>query len=336
MNRRVQLAAPACALVVLCGQMLGQDASYHGTSAANVLKLGLGARAAGMGDSYISMAEDASCLSWNPGAASRLRRPSIVFSHLQWFVETSLSYAAVSLPLSFGTLGLDLASFTSGDIEETTLLEQDGTGRVFTASDMVLGLTYARNLTDRFSVGLKVKYIREALASAEASAFAFDVGSVFITTFPGDITIGMALSNFGGTLRFDGRDLLVTHVVPGSPTGKQVPAVLETTDWPLPLFFRFGVSATLFETEDAGLVAAYSITDARDYEARHNLGAAVSIQPLTLRAGYRFNYDEASFSGGAGVAVNASALGRLSFDYAFTEYGNLSGVHQFTLGVMLE
>jgi hypothetical protein len=230
-----------------------------------------------------------------------------------------------------------MAYFSSGDIRETTLLEQDGTGRVISASDLVLGVTYGRDLTDRFSVGVKVKYVREGLASVEASTMAFDVGSVFTTSFPGEITLGMALSNFGGKLRFDGRDLLVTQVVPGSPTGKQVPAVLETADWPLPLFFRFGLSATLLSAEDASVVAAYSITDARDYEARHNLGAAVTmLKILTLRGGYRFNYDEATFSAGAGVAVDAASLGRLSFDYAYTDYGNLSGVHQFSLGVLLE
>ncbi|MCC6397849.1 MAG: PorV/PorQ family protein [Bacteroidetes bacterium] len=337
MSHRLLWAVPVVLAGILAGEALGQDASYHGTSAANVLKLGLGARAAGMGDSYISMAEDASCLSWNPGAASRLGRPSLVFSHLQWFVETSLSYAAVSIPLGFGTVGLDMAYFSSGDIQETTLLEQDGTGRVVSASDLVLGLTYSRQLTDRFSAGLKVKFIREGLASVEASTIAFDVGSVFVTSFPGDVTLGMALSNFGGTLRFDGRDLLVTQVVPGSPTGKQVPAVLETADWPLPLFFRFGLSATLLSQEDLSILAAYSITDARDYEARHNLGTAITIlKLLTLRGGYRFNYDEATFSAGAGVAVDASALGRLSFDYAYMDYGDLKGVHQFSISILVE
>ena len=322
----VLLAAPAAA----------QEASYHGTSAANFLKIGLGAKASGMADAYVTFGEDASCLYWNPAASSRIGKPSVVFSNLQWLVDTDLNYLAVTVPFDFGTLGLDIAYFTSGDIIETTLEEQDGTGRMVSANDLALGLAYANNFTDRFSFGLKVKFIREQLASAEGSTVAFDVGSVFTTSFPGDLTIGLALANFGSDLQFSGNDLLVTHVVPGSPTGKQVPAILETQSWSLPLFFRLGLSATPYKSDAAEVVVAYTLIDSRDYEARHHLGAAVTFLNLfTVRGGYRFNYDEVTFSAGAGVKVDTGALGRLSVDYAYTDFGNLKGVHQITLGVVV-
>lgn len=320
------LAAPSAA----------QDASYHGTSGANFLKIGLGAKAAGMADAYVTFGDDASCLYWNPGAASRIGKPSVVFSNLQWIVDTDLNYLAVTVPFDFGTLGLDLAYFTSGDIVETTLEEQDGTGRMVSANDLALGLSYARNFTDRFSFGLKVKLVREQLAAVEASTVAFDVGSVFTTSFPGDVSIGLALSNFGSDLQFSGRDLMVTHVVPGSPTGKQVPAILETQSWSLPLFFRLGLSATPYRSDAVEVVVAYNLIDSRDYGARHNLGGAVTFMDMfTLRGGYRFNYDEVTFSAGAGVRVDTGALGRLSVDYAYTDFGNLKGVHQITLGVVV-
>ncbi len=313
-----------------------QDASYHGTSFGNFLKIGLGARAAGMADAYVTFGEDASCLYWNPAASSRIGNPSVVFSNLQWLVETDLNYLALTVPFDFGTLGLDIAYFTSGDIIETTLQEQDGTGRVVSANDLAIGMTYARNFTDRFSFGLKLKFIREQLASTEASTFAFDVGSVFTTSFPGDITIGLSLSNFGSDMQFSGSDLLVTHVVPGSPTGKQVPAVLETQSWSLPLFFRLGLSGTVYNSDDADVVMAYTLIDSRDYEARHHLGAAVTfLDLLTIRGGYRFNYDEVTFSAGAGVKVDTKSLGLLSVDYAYTDFGDLKGVHQITLGVVV-
>lgn len=334
---RTRSWAPAlCLSVALAVPVSAQDATYHGTSAANFLKVGLGARAAGMGDAYVTFGDDASCLYWNPAASSLIGKPSVVFSNLQWLVETDINYLAVTVPLDFGTLGLDIAYFTSGDIIETTLQEQDGTGRMVSANDLAIGLAYARSFTDRFSFGLKVKFIREQLASAEASTFAFDVGSVFRTSFPGDVTIGLSLSNFGSDLQFSGRDLMVTHVVPGSPTGKQVPATLETQSWSLPLFFRLGLSATAYSSDFADVVLAYALIDSRDYEARHHIGAAIEFLDLfALRGGYRFNYDEATFSAGAGVALDTGALGRLSVDYAFTDFGNLSGVHQITLGVVV-
>jgi hypothetical protein len=319
-----------------------QGDTYIGTSAANFLKVGIGAKAVGMAEAYVTMSDDATSLYWNPGAISRIDRTSIVFSTLWWLVDTHVSYAAVTMPFSIGTVGFDVSYFGSGDIEETTLAEQDGTGRVVSASDLALGLAYARNFTDRFSVGIKFKYIHEQLASVSASAMAFDIGSVFTTNFLNDLRIGINLANFGGDLRFDGRDLLVTHVVPGSPTNKQVPAVLETSDWPLPLFLQIGIATDAYRSDAFKATLAYSVTDSRDHGARHNLGAALTflslggVGDLALRGGYRFLYDEVTFSAGAGVQVSGGSFGKVTVDYAYTDFGRLKGVHQLTLGLMFD
>jgi hypothetical protein len=337
MNMAKRLFSLAALAAILAASAASQGGTYVGTSAANFLKIGLGARAVGMGESDITMAGDASAFYWNPGAISRIGNPSVTFSASQWFASTNLAYLSVSMPFSFGTAAMDVSYFSSGDIEETTLQRQDGTGRVINANDIAIGLGYARDLTDRFSVGLKVKYIREQLAAVSAGTFAFDIGSIFTTTFVNDLKIGIVLSNFGGALRFDGRDLLVTHVVPGSPTGKQIPAVLQTTDWPLPLLFRIGIATDIVRSEDVTVTTAYTVSDSRDYGDRHNLGAAVTlVRMFTLRGGYRFKYDEATFSAGAGVLLTTGTVGTVSFDYAYTDFGKLKGVHQFTLGLLLD
>jgi len=321
---------------VLCATASAQQGTYVGTSAGNFLKIGLGAKAAGMGESYVTMSEDASSLFWNPGATTRIGRPSVIFSNIQWLVETNISYVAATVPFSFGTAGLDVAYFGSGNILETTLERQDGTGRVVTASDMAIGLGFARDFTDRLAVGVKIKYIREELAAVSADAFAFDIGSVFTTSFLNDLKLGIAFSNFGTGLRFDGRELLVSHVVPGSPTGKQVPAELQTESWPLPHFFRFGVSTDVVKTEGLNVHAAYTITDSRDYGDRHNVGVAVTVEDIvTVRGGYRFNYDETTFSAGAGFGFNLENIGKITIDYAYTNFGKLKAVHQWTLGMLL-
>lgn len=311
-----------------------QGVNYTGTSAANFLKIGLGAKAVGMAEADITLTEDASSLYWNPGTISRNDQASAVFSYIRWIAETNVSYFSFTLPTGIGTAGLDVTYFGSGNIEETTLQRQDGTGRVVSASDLSVGLAFARNLTDRFSVGLKVKYLREQLASVHADAFAFDVGSVFITSFLNDLRIGIALSNFGGAFRFEGNELLVTHVVPGSPTSKQIPAVLETQEWDLPLFFKIGVATNIINAENFRWQTAYTITDSRDYEPRHNLGASLTLMNIvSLRGGYRFNYDETTYSAGIGIGVPASGFGNISFDYAYTDFGKLKAIHQFTIGI---
>lgn len=311
-----------------------QGVSYKGTSAANFLKINLSAKTAGMGESDITYAEDASCLFYNPGGISRLNSASVSFSYTNWLVQTSLGHIALALPLEFGTVGFDVTYFSSGDIEETTLLKQDGTGRVISASDVAIGLSFARNLTDRFSVGIKAKYVQENLASVSASAFAFDIGSIFETSLINSFKIGISLSNFGGAMEFTGNDLLVTNVVPGSPTNKQVPGVLQTEDWKLPLFFKIGVGSMIIEQNDFNLLLAYTLTDSRDYSARHNVGGELEfLNIFRLRGGYRFNYDEATFSAGAGVKISSSSIGTIFFDYAFTDFGNLKNINQISLSI---
>lgn len=311
-----------------------QGVNYVGTSVANFLKIGLSAKSVAIAEADLTIADDASVLYLNPGSISWLEKSSATFSYVQWLVQSNLSYLTIVLPTEYGNIGFDIAYFGSGDIMETTLLRQEGTGRVISASDISVGLAYAKNLTDRFSAGLKVKFLSENLASVSASTFAFDIGSVFVTSFLNNMRIGITLSNFGGSFRFEGNDLLVTQIVPGSTTNKQIPAILQTNSWNLPLLFRIGISTTALDLENYKLGLNYMITDSRDYNVRHNLGASLNIYDyVTLRGGYRLNYDEATFSAGIGIKAKTEFIGDLMLDYAYTDFGRLNGVNQFTLSL---
>ncbi len=322
-------------LIILCfnGMVLSQDVDYAGTSAANFLKIGVGARSMSMGDAGITLSDDASALFWNPGAISRIPENSVNLSTINWLVDTKVTYAAVVLHTGYaGTFGLDLDFFSSGDIEETTLTQQDGTGRFFDASDLQIGLSYARNMTDRFSVGIKAKYIQEKLVNVSASSFAFDIGAVFITSFFNNMRIGATLTNFGSKMKYSGRDLSVIYEVPGSPTGKEIPAKLETLEWELPLLFRFGLSDYLLNNEDFSLLGAVDILDSRDHDARFNVGGELGIyQSLYVRGGYKFNYDETTYSLGAGFNLNRILQWNAQLDYSFLDFGVFDPVNQFSL-----
>ncbi|MCX8106719.1 MAG: PorV/PorQ family protein [Ignavibacterium album] len=333
-NKLTTLIILIISVLTLSLRINAQGVNYVGTSVANFLKIGLSAKSVAVAEADITIADDASTLYLNPGSVSWLEKSSATFSYVQWLVQTNLSYFSIVLPTDYGNLGFDIAYFGSGDIKETTLLRQEGTGRVVSASDLSIGLVYAKNLTDRFSFGLKLKYLSENLASVSASTFAFDIGSVFVTSFLNNMKIGITLSNFGGSLRFEGNDLLVTQVVPGSTTNKQVPAILQTNSWNLPLLFRIGISTTALELDNYKLAINYLIVDSRDYDVRHNVGASFNIYDLvTLRGGYRFNYDEATFSAGIGIKTKTDFIGDLSLDYAYTDFGRLNGINQFTLSI---
>lgn len=319
----------------LTGLAWAQNVDYAGTSAANFLKIGINARTMAMGEAGITMSDDASAMFWNPGAISRIPRNSINLSTINWLVDTRVTYAAAILHAGvLGSFGLDFDYFSSGDIEETTLTQQDGTGRYFSASDYQIGLGFARNMTDRFSFGIKAKYIHERLSNVDASSFAFDLGAVFITSFLNDLRIAATLSNFGNRMKFSGRDLAVIYSVPGSPTGKEIPANLETLEWEIPLLFRFGLSDYLVKNEDFTLLGAFDILDSRDHETRFNAGAELGIyQTLYVRGGYKFNYDETSFSLGAGFNLQRILKWNAQLDYSYLDFGRFDPVNQFTLAL---
>ncbi len=321
------------------GKAFAQNVDYSGTSAANFLKVGVGARVMAMGDAAIATVDGPTALYWNVGALSRIEKDvSVTFSTMNWLVGTRNSYIAGALNLGdAGTVGADIQYLDYGKIEETTVYDQDGTGRFFFANDFSFGIGYSRQLTDRFSFGVKVKYIRETIANASADAFGIDVGAVFLTSFFNNkMRIAASLANFGSKMKFEGRDLSVTYVIPGSPTGKQIPANLSTIDWDIPLLFRFGISNYFIDNKMWTVLGAFDILDSRDYDVRYNLGLEVGfMKSFYLRGGYKFNYDEVSYTVGAGLDFTQFTGYKLTLDYLYLNYGVFGNLNQFTIRIDL-
>ena len=58
-------------------------ADTKGTSAAQLLKLGAGARATALGEAYTAAADDASAIYWNPAALTRIDGQSLNLMHAE-------------------------------------------------------------------------------------------------------------------------------------------------------------------------------------------------------------------------------------------------------------
>ncbi len=324
-------------LILISGikQVAAQEVDYSGTSAVNFLKIGVGARPMAMGDAAIASINTAEALYWNVAGLSRIDEQfSVAISTMDWLVDSRNSYFAAAVKLGdFGTFGLDIQYLDYGKVEETTVYDQDGTGRFLSASDMAIGLGYAKKLTDRFAFGIKVKYINETIADATGNAFAIDIGAVFLTSFfDNSFRIAASLSNFGTKMKFSGRDLSVTYNVPDNPSNKQIPADLSTIEWDIPLLFRFGVSNYFINNDQITLLVAYEILDSRDYEVRHNVGGELGLyKMLYLRGGYKFNYDEIKYTVGVGLDFMEILKYQLKLDYVYLDYGDFDALNQFSL-----
>jgi hypothetical protein len=306
--------------------------NHVGTSVANFLKIGVGGKAVAMGDAFTAIADDPSALYWNPGGLGFQKNIAVHFTYTDWILDTKHNFLGVVLPMQgVGTIGLSIISFTSGDIEETTIYKPHGTGRVFNASDLSLGLSFSRRLTDRYSIGVTAKYLSEKLALESASSVALDIGSVFILSYKYNVRMGIVLSNFGSNMRLDGLDL-ETNV--STDNNKQVEARLKTYSWPLPLIFRVGLAADVISTKFHRLTLSADVYDPRDFKARENLGFEYAIRSMFfIRGGYKLGYDEDSFSAGVGFNYRVKGVGKLLFDYSYSDMGRLDTITRFTIGL---
>lgn len=331
MNRAISTFLVAICICAIATSATAQTSSIQnvGTSVANVLKMPVGARATAMGGANVAECDDITSLYWNPGATARLKNNQVIAHRTNWIVDTEMYQFGAAYGLGdFGTIGLGLQYFTSGDIIETTEQQQDGTGRAFTAYNLAFGLTYSRRITSRFSTGVTVKFIQEGLDRQSGNAFALDIGSVFETSFLNNLKIGLALSNLGSKMQFTGVDLTAQTQSAISP--RIVNATLNTGEWELPLLFRFGLAADALKSEHYRLTLAGEMMDSRDYAPRISVGSEFAFrETFFIRGGYRFNQDETTFSLGAGIRYAVDGL-TLSIDYAYQHFGAFSNVQHFT------
>ena len=187
------------ALLLLPGSARAQGVGSErvGTSGGNFLKIGVGARAVGMGEAFVAVANDPSTIYWNSAGVASLIRSEALVSHVEWPASISyehLTYIHPSKKLG-GSLGFQLGLLHT-DIEETSEEHPFGTGQTFTYADWNAGVTYGRRLTDRLLIGVggKVVHGTSPTSGARRSTLAIDIGSIYYLGISRP-RIGMALSH---------------------------------------------------------------------------------------------------------------------------------------------
>lgn len=281
--------------------------SNVGTSGAAFLKIGPGARPAGMGDAFTAVADDLHSVYWNPAGLSRLQHPEIVGMHMQYFENIGYEFASFGVPTSHGTWAVSIANLHTDNLERRTE-DTDASLGEFSASDTAYWLSYGQSITSRFSLGGSMKYIRQTLDSVDASAYAVDGGVLYLSDWH-DVRLGASVQNLGSKVKF-----------------------VNESD-PLPRTYRLGASAPLLERR---MLVSTDLILPRD----HAIGAAVGTEykgriseqmGYAMRAGYRTDSDVSGFKGfaiGSGLS-----LGRGRLDFAWVPFGDLGNAYRFALHV---
>ena len=315
----IVLAAPARAQF-----SLGQQRA--GTSSGTFLKIGVGARAEGLGESFVAVANDPTAIFWNPAGLASMQRQEVSLNHVSWPGDIQYEHVAYVLPVRRlgGSLAFQVGALST-QIDETSELMPFGTGRTFLYSDVVAGAAYARRWTDKLLIGAGLKYVREDLGSdvggPVTGAVLVDIGSIYYLGY-GSVRIATSLCNFGSQMRPSGN--FVSPV-----TGE----VRSYDGFDPPTVFRYGIAFEPIENSRQKLTSSLEVNQPSDNRQLVKLGLEWTWERrLALRGGYNFTADALKLSAGAGLFANIGH-NKATVDYSYTDGGFLGGINRLALGM---
>lgn len=295
------------------------------------------ARAAAMAEAMTSLRIGSSALFFNP--AGMAGTPSFIdatASINQWIADirhNTFSLAINPFNGDYGTVGFSLQYVDYGDFYGTRVNTASPQGYddigIFSLNASAVGVGYAKQLTDRFSVGGQVRWVRQDLgeslvavnirtdtsgtrsadkttASNKLSPVVFDFGTQFRTGIE-SLVFGMSVRNFSTEYKY-------------AEEGFQAPLV-----------FTLGISMNVMDLAgklplDQSLYLSIDASHHRDHPEQVKVGLEYKLMnTLSLRGGYVSNNDESKFSFGAGVSKFGFA-----FDYAYTPFGVFDKVQRVT------
>jgi len=280
------------------------DASSKGTTSADFLELGVGARAASMGEAYTAATGGAEALYWNPAALSRVKGRTVTFMHAAYIASTYYDYGAYAQRAGEGTFAIGLKYFSAGEMTETDALGAE-VGR-FSPKDSEVSFGYARPVRD-FSLGFALKSIRSSVLDA-AYTVAADIGVLSPAVYKDRLRIGAALFNVGGRLRYeDKREKL--------PAGLRLGAAYEIKDiWNLNFDFGFPENSAPY------------LAIGTEY---------IVLLPGSWKAAGRCGFNSRTvgdIKGFTGISFGVGAShAKYDFDYGFSPMGEIGSAHRISI-----
>ncbi|VAX24955.1 hypothetical protein MNBD_IGNAVI01-2135 [hydrothermal vent metagenome] len=312
------------------------DAARKGTAGAEQLLIPVGARSIATVGAFNSHFTGVESIYYNPGGLDRMKGTEAMFNTMQYIADINISYFAIATKLGIGSIGLTYKSIDFGDIPVTTNLNPDGTGQTFSPNYFVLGLTYSTMITDRVSAGANLSLINETIMNTGANGWAIDFGVQY--RFAPNFSLGVAVKNIGGNMRYTGEDLKVKTEVPSAALGSGLGVYeVDTESFQIPSYFDLSLGYTFDFNKENRLSIAGVFRNNNTIENELKFGLELQfLNVLSLRGGYNFMTENASTSIynwalGAGVNFNIAESFDLMFDYAYRNVENFSANHVFTL-----
>ena len=301
------LIATLCGAILLAVLAAPASAGEPGTAGFLSLRLGSGARAAGMGEAQVSLAEDATAVYWNPSGLASIKGTSFTLQHSEWLSTIRISSAAFGHATDFGVFGLSFSGMYMDEIPKVETASGTTTGN-FNVYEISVAGAWAMRFRDVWDVGVAVKGLNSKLDESSASGWAVDAGIRFHTKIDG-LTFAAVAQHLGPDMTFI------------------------ADPFKLPATARLGADYRRVVASHSDVVLAYDLEMANDAkDPRNHFGLEYSYQKmLSLRAGYKTGFESQGATFGAGLRRAG-----YSFDYAYIDISNdLGNSHRFSLGIDL-
>jgi hypothetical protein len=286
------------------------------SSAFNFLRYTSSARAAGIAGCFVSIPNDPSALFFNPASVATVTEKPLsatFFKHILDINSGSISF--ITNYKDWGTFAASAVYTSYGSFDRA-----DATGNItgdFSASDISFGISYANKLDTNLFWGATAKFIYETIDTYSSSAFAVDLGLLYL--LPDNRT------NIGVSILHSGFQI----------------SKFENTSESLPLDIRMGVSHRLEGLPLLVNLTFKSLADKQDnfFERFLNFSIGGELylgQYIQVRLGYDNeirrlltpdnNKKLSGFSGGLGIKLK-----EFNIDYAAQQVGLSALLHKFSI-----
>jgi hypothetical protein len=280
----------------------------------------VGARAAGLNGSFVSMTNDPNILFYNPGALTTISGSRGSAGFLKQLLDVNGGYLSYARPVegvgtvAAGIIYMDYGTFTQTDESMNTL----GT---FGARDLALVVGFGHSIDELTSVGVNLKLIYSSIADFHSAGVALDAGVLYqipsenITLGASVLTLGKQINAYGGTKE------------------------------PLPLDVKIGITKRPQHLPVLLNFDFHRLTDTQnkllDHLSAFSFGAEFLMsESVRLRLGYnnqqRKELKLGTSAGLAGMSLGGGLLlGEYIVDYAFNSYGKIGSLHRISVGISL-
>lgn len=300
------LATVTTVVLVLCVLTYGATAQVvssgnAGTTSANFLKMGVGARASALGGAFVAIADDATAGYWNPAGLPQISHTELIFMHNDWYQDIKSNYLGAAFPVSSSfAFGLGISYLDYGSFDGYNSDDQP-TGE-YSANALVLSTSGAYQLSRSLSIGVTGKMFSEKLEQSSATSYAADFGALYRTAV---VSIGLNLMNVGNGMKY------------------------ETAESPLPRRLVAGLAVRAYNGK---------LTFASDLEMLNDRGLTIHQgveycyeRTIFLRTGYSHDFSNIVASGSSGMTMGIGVKHSIgAIDYSYWPDDRLGDIHKIS------